>query len=303
MSENHPPNRAGIRAFLRGSIPGSPTKTRGNGEFELAANGVQAVDYRCEVIGGPWRRDPANACAVAERKAGQRRGESMKVRAVSKSSADEGSAAVRTALVCALWAIVHSLLASKQAKDLARRIVGPRYRDGLYRLAYNAQSVLTLAWAAGWFLRQPDRELYRATPPLSWLLRAGQVASLGVLFSGIRVVGFLDFAGLRPLWGLVAGREPRPEPEAQGPPIGADGEMAAAGAFRFTRHPGNLGALGFFVLFPRMTANRAVLAALVALHVVVGSAHEEHRLRSAYGAPFERYRRRVPFLIPRPPRG
>lgn len=45
-----PPNRAGIRAFLRGSIPGSPTKTRGNGEFELAANRVQAVHYRCEVI-------------------------------------------------------------------------------------------------------------------------------------------------------------------------------------------------------------------------------------------------------------
>ena len=227
----------------------------------------------------------------------------MKARTVPKASAGEGSAPGRVALVCALWAIVHSALASKQAKDLARRIVGPRYRDGLYRLAYNAQSVITLAWAARWFLRQPDRELYRATPPLSWLLRAGQVASLGVLFSGIRVVGLLDFAGLRPLWGLGAGREPRPEPEAQGPPIGADGEMAAAGAFRFTRHPGNLGALGFFLLFPRMTANRAVLVALVALYVVVGSAHEEHRLRSAYGAPFERYRRKVPFLIPRPPRG
>ena len=228
----------------------------------------------------------------------------MKARAVSKASAaGEGSAAGRTALVCVLWAIVHSLLASKQAKDLIRRIVGPRYRDGLYRLAYNAQAVILSAWATGWFLRQPDRELYRAMPPLSWLLRAGQVASLGVLFSGIRVTGVLDFAGLRPLWGLVTGRDPRPEPEAQGPPIGADGEMVAAGAFRFTRHPGNLGALGFFLLFPRMTANRAVLAALVAVYVILGSAHEEHRLRAAYGAPFERYRRNAPFLVPRPPRG
>ena len=228
----------------------------------------------------------------------------MKARAVSKASAaGEGSAAGRTALVCVLWAIVHSLLASKQAKDLIRRIVGPRYRDGLYRLAYNAQAVILSAWATGWFLRQPDRELYRAMPPLSWLLRAGQVASLGVLFSGIRVTGVLDFAGLRPLWGLVTGRDPRPEPEAQGPPIGADGEMVAAGAFRFTRHPGNLGALGFFLLFPRMTANRAVLAALVAVYVILGSAHEEHRLRAAYGAPFERYRRKAPFLVPRPPRG
>ncbi|MDP9412421.1 MAG: isoprenylcysteine carboxylmethyltransferase family protein, partial [Actinomycetota bacterium] len=81
----------------------------------------------------------------------------------------------------------------------------------------------------------------------------------------------------------------------------ADGEMERAGAFRFTRHPGNLGAMGFFLLWPRMTVNRAALAALVALYVVLGSMHEERRLRLAYGEAFERYRRKVPFLIPRPP--
>jgi protein-S-isoprenylcysteine O-methyltransferase Ste14 len=48
-----------------------------------------------------------------------------------------------------------------------------------------------------------------------------------------------------------------------------------------------------------MTANRAVLVALVALYVVLGSMHEEYRLRVAYGAAYERYRRAVPFLIPR----
>ncbi len=225
----------------------------------------------------------------------------MKPRADSGVSASGETAVGRVVLVCTLWAIVHSLLASKQAKDLVRRLAGPRYRNGLYRVAYNAQSVVFLTWAARWFLRQPDRELYRAGPPLSWLLRAGQVVSLGVLFSGIRVIGILDFAGVTSLRRFLAARDLRPEPEAQGPPIGADGEMVEAGAFRFTRHPGNLGALGFFLLFPRMTANRAVLAALVALYVVLGSAHEEHRLRAAYGAPFERYRRKVPFMVPRPP--
>jgi protein-S-isoprenylcysteine O-methyltransferase Ste14 len=205
-------------------------------------------------------------------------------------------------LACALWALVHSVLASKQAKDLARRVAGPRHRDGLYRLAYNAQSVVLLMWTARWFSRLPDRELYRATPPLSWLLRIGQVASLGVLLSGVRVIGFLNFAGITRLRDFLAGLDAGPEPEAQGPPMEADGEMATEGAFRFTRHPGNLGALGFFVLFPRMTANRAIVAVLVALYVVLGSMHEEYRLRAAYGGVYERYRRSVPFLIPRPPR-
>ena len=78
--------------------------------------------------------------------------------------------------------------------------------------------------------------------------------------------------------------------------------MVTAEAFRFTRHPSNLGALGFFLLFPRMTVNYAALAALVTLYVVLGSLHEEYRLRAAYGTPFERYRRKVPFLVPRPRR-
>jgi methanethiol S-methyltransferase len=217
--------------------------------------------------------------------------------------ADEGFAPLRVVGICALWALVHSALASKQPKGLARRIAGPRYRDGLYRFAFNAQSVASLVWAALRFSRLPDRDLYRVRPPWSWLFRASQVASLGVLLSGVRVMGILRFAGLTPLQDLLAGRDVRPAPEAQGPPLGSDEGVVKAGAFRFSRHPGNLGALGFFLFLPRMTANRVVLLALVGLYVVLGSLHEEHRLRAAYGAAYERYRRTVPFLVPGRPRG
>jgi protein-S-isoprenylcysteine O-methyltransferase Ste14 len=217
--------------------------------------------------------------------------------------ASEGFAPVRVVWICALWALIHSVLASKQVKDLTLRIAGPRYRDGLYRFTFNAQSVVSLLWAARRFSRLPDKDLYHARPPWSWLFRASQVASLGVLLSGVRVMGILRFAGLTPLRDLLTGSDVRPAPEAQGPPVGSDNEVVRAGAFRFSRHPGNLGALGFFLFLPRMTANRAVLVALVALYVVLGSMHEEYRLRAAYTAAYERYRRVVPFLIPGRPRG
>ena len=214
----------------------------------------------------------------------------------------EGDAAPgKIVLACLIWAGIHSLLASKRAKDLFARAAGARSRDGLYRVAYNAQSVATVALVAGWFARLPDRELYRARAPWSSLFRAGQAVSLGVLFSAVGVIGVLEFAGLAPLWRALTGGGSRPEPEAQGPPIGPDGEIDASGTFRFSRHPSNLGAMVFFLLWPRMTVNRATLAALVAVYVVLGSAHEEQRLRAAYGEAFERYRRKVPFLIPRPP--
>src|SRR5918998_4217790 len=217
--------------------------------------------------------------------------------------ASESFAPLRVVWICAFWALIHSVLASKQVKELIRRVVGPHYRDGLYRFTFNAQSVVSLLWAAQRFSRLPDRELYRARPPWSSLFRASQAASLGVLLSGVRVMGILRFAGLTPLHDLLVGRELRPAPEAQGPPLGSDEEVVKAGAFRFSRHPGNLGALGFFLFMPRMTANRAVLLVLVGLYVVLGSLHEEHRLRAAYGAAYERYRRAVPFLVPGHPRG
>src|SRR3712207_7617866 len=47
-------------------------------------------------------------------------------------------------------------------------------------------------------------------------------------------------------------------------------------ALPICRHPGNLGALGFFLFLPRMTANRATLLVLVGLYVVLGSRSEEH---------------------------
>lgn len=210
-----------------------------------------------------------------------------------------GGSTKRIVLVCTAWAAIHSLLASKPVKDFTRRIAGYRYRNGLYRFAFNAKSVLLLAWATYWFLRLPDREIYRVRAPWSWFFRVGQAASLGVLLSAVRVIGVLDFAGISQLRSFLAGRDPDPEPEAQGPPVGVDGQMATAQPFRFTRHPSNLGALGVFLFFPRITVNRVTLTVLVALYAILGSLHEERRLRVAYGEPFEQYRREVPFFVPR----
>ncbi len=58
----------------------------------------------------------------------------MRLPSLPGTRASEGSAAGRVVLMSVLWALVHSLLASKQAKDLARRIIGARYRNGLYRV-------------------------------------------------------------------------------------------------------------------------------------------------------------------------
>ena len=151
--------------------------------------------------------------------------EHTRTRASGSVDASGGFAPLHVVWIYALWALLHSLLASKQAKDLARRISGSRYRDGLYRFPFNVQSVVSLMWAARRFSQLPDRDLYHVRPPWSWLFRASQVASLGVLLSSVRAMGILRFSGLTPLIDLLAGRDVRPAPEAQGPPLGADDEV------------------------------------------------------------------------------
>jgi protein-S-isoprenylcysteine O-methyltransferase Ste14 len=195
--------------------------------------------------------------------------------------------------------IMHSALASLPVKDAVRRAAGERRYRGLYRAAFNAHAVASYGLGALWFLRQPDRELYRLRGPWSWLARAAQAAGALLVLDLVRVVGFTRISGLGPLAGLLRGGPVPATPEAQGPPPAADGELVARGSFAHTRHPD---AWPFFLIFwgwPRMTVNRAALAASFTIYTLAGVLHEEARLRAAYGAAHDRYRRAVPFLLPR----
>ena len=69
----------------------------------------------------------------------------MRRRNLPVPPAGNSHSAGRVVWISVLWALVHSVLASRQAKDLARRIAGQRYRDGLYRFTFYAQSVVLLA--------------------------------------------------------------------------------------------------------------------------------------------------------------
>jgi hypothetical protein len=197
------------------------------------------------------------------------------------------------------YAGLHSLLASVWAKRQAAYWLGQRQRNGLYRGFFVVQATLLLVAATVAFVRLPDRTLYQVGPPWSWLMRLAQVAGIGLMLSAGQVVGVARISGLAPLraW-LTDGNVPLAEPEAQGPPLDPDGELRADGPFRFTRHPANWGPLPTVLLFPRMTVNRALLAGLSVAYLVLGSVHEELRLRAAYGEAYDRYCARVPFLVP-----
>jgi protein-S-isoprenylcysteine O-methyltransferase Ste14 len=124
-----------------------------------------------------------------------------------------------------------------------------------------------------------------------------QVVGALLIVDMIRNVGLLRLSGIEQAIGYLRGAEHFPAIEAQGPRY-ESGAVKITGAFHYTRHPENLGLILLFAAVPRMTVNRLILACFATLYSIAGSLHEDQRLDLAYGESFQRYRRRVPMLLP-----
>src|SRR4051812_5328200 len=85
---------------------------------------------------------------------------------------------IKVAAATAAFGLVHSALASRRAKRAAARTFGERNRNGLYRVFYLAQSVVTFGMLAAYIRTLPNRELYRVRGPAAWLMHAGQVGAI-----------------------------------------------------------------------------------------------------------------------------
>lgn len=199
----------------------------------------------------------------------------------------------------ALFATVHSLLASLRVKRMFESRLGLLRGRALHRVVFSAKSLVMLTAGALWFLKLPDRELYRVRGIGAVLMRVGQALSFVELLWVFRALGIARFLGASQVLALL-GKRPWPQtPEAQGPGPDAQGEMDIAGPFKFSRHPYNIGVLGIVWLFPRMTVNRLALAIATTVYTLAGSLHEEQRLRQYFGpAAYDCYASRVPFTLP-----
>jgi protein-S-isoprenylcysteine O-methyltransferase Ste14 len=206
---------------------------------------------------------------------------------------------VRVFAALGLFAAVHSLFASMPAKRLFESKLGIKRGRAAHRVAFVAQSFAMLGAGVVWFLKLPDRELYRVRGAGAWLMRAVQALSFVELLWVFRAIGMARFLGVSQVLGLM-GKRPLPQtPEAQGPGPDDKGEMAISGPFTFSRHPYNIGMMGILWLSPRMTLNWLVLSIASTVYTLAGSLHEEQRLRAYFGpAAYDRYVKQVPFTFP-----
>lgn len=208
------------------------------------------------------------------------------------------SPALRAGAAMAGYATLHSALASTHAKDAAARLLGERARDVGYRPFYVVQSVAATVALVRYVRALPEETLVVYPRPVAAALRAVHVAAVafGVWAGGAAGVGRIS--GLDGVAAGVAGNAVRPTPPAHGP-YEADAGLRVRGPFARTRHPLNLAFLPMLWGARRLTSRRLGAALVGTAYVVLGSALEERRNGAAYGQAYARYRRRVPFLLPR----
>jgi protein-S-isoprenylcysteine O-methyltransferase Ste14 len=182
----------------------------------------------------------------------------------------------------ALWALVHSLLASLRAKGRARRWLGDGV-DRWYRIGYVLFALASFAPIPLLYLVLPDRTLYVAPSPWCWLMVMGQVGGAVGAAVAILQTGAFRFVGLTQVLG---GQE-------------EEGPLQVRGLYCYVRHPSYFFSMIVIWLTPAMTLNLLTLYALFTLYFYVGSVHEESRLVAEFGEAYRGYQRHVPRLIPR----
>jgi len=204
----------------------------------------------------------------------------------SAGGADPAAApGVRLLIDLALVALF-GLQHSGMVRPAWRRAYGRRFPLATDRATYSLLSGVILALVV--FLWRPlGGVAWEVTSPwgvasLTAMLVGGWALAAGASLA----IGGVELLGLPQLRDHLAGR-PFEAPRFRTP-----------GPYRLVRHPIMLGFLIGMWGGPRMTTDRLVLVAGMSVYILVGIWLEERDLRAEFGAPYERWRRRTPMLLP-----
>ena len=190
-----------------------------------------------------------------------------------------------------IWALLHSLAASRRTKAVVRGWIGDRAYEGLYRLFYNVFSFVTIlpVFYILW-TQAPDTVLWQIPEPFSYAAMGVQLIGLVGLAVSLWQTDIWEFVGLRQAWRYAQG-----EDEMTLPP-----RLVTSGTYAWVRHPLYFFSILLLWFSPVMTLNSCVFNLLATAYFWAGSRVEERRLADYFGETYEAYRKRVPGLVPVP---
>ena len=186
------------------------------------------------------------------------------------------------AILLGLFAIQHSVMARPAFKRWWTRIIPASCERSTYVLISSLLLIL-IFWQ------------WRPIAPTIWHVEGWAAATLTAIFwmgwvialASTFQIDHFDLFGLRQSFDALRGAADRVQ--AFKTPL----------LYRLVRHPLMLGLLLAFWATPHMTAGHLLFAVLSTAYILVGVRLEERDLVAQFGASYERYRERVPMLMPR----
>jgi len=193
---------------------------------------------------------------------------------------DTGFFWVFLAIIC--YGVVHSLLASNQAKAFAVRRFGG-YANRYYRLLFNLLAGVTLLPVLALVVLLPDRILYII--PLPWVVLTLGIQAVAVicLLIGIQQTGSASFLGISQLFDR---------------PANESAKLVKSGFYRYVRHPLYSFSLAILWFMPYMSFNILAFNIGATLYLTIGSILEEKKLVEEFGETYVAYRQRTPMFFP-----
>lgn len=186
------------------------------------------------------------------------------------------------------YGVMHSWLASTNAKQLIRHWMGERKYYGLYRVIYNLIAIVSLAPVIGLVLFRPGTVIWQITGASQFLLLIIQLVGLAGVIISLTQINLGQFIGLTQASAYFQAKQlPLPKEALQ-----------YTGLYRLVRHP--LYTFSLLTIWPMSTMTEAWLAfnILVTVYFIVGSKFEEQKLVLTYGDEYRDYQQRIPSLIP-----
>jgi protein-S-isoprenylcysteine O-methyltransferase Ste14 len=181
-----------------------------------------------------------------------------------------------------VFAVQHSVMARRWFKAWLTRYVSPTIERSTYVLCASL-ALLLMFWQwrpLGGVVWQIDHPVAKA---VFWtLFAAGWVQVLVTTF----LINHFDLFGLRQVWMALLGK-----------PYTKVG-FVMPWIYGVVRHPLYLGFILAFWMTPLMTVTHLVFAIATTAYILIAIQLEERDLVAEHGSAYERYRQRVPMLVP-----
>ena len=197
-----------------------------------------------------------------------------------------GAALLTDAVLVAIFALQHSVMARQGFKAVWTKIVPKPLERSTFVLAASA-ALLLLFWKwepIGGVFWQVDGEPFRL------LLKGLSFAGWMIVLVSTFLIDHFDLFGLKQVFLFLRGLPYTPV------------QFTARGWYGYVRHPIYLGFIVAFWATPTMTIAHLVFAVATTAYILVAIQLEERDMVRAHGARYEAYREQVSMLVPRPPK-